>query len=248
MSAQEQVPPLWLKMVLKSDATLGRGDGVAGVVDAEVQHDAYGLPYLSGKTLKGLLTAECAEVLFALTRSKTPDLARWEEAAHFIFGVPGSEHAARGQLHVGDAQLPGDLRAVIAAHFEELGQRKQGKAQQGAQRRAVLDSLTALRRQTAMDETGAPQRNSLRTMRVILRETPFAARLDWLSAPPPKAPWLLAACVSALRRVGTGRHRGRGRVRATLWQDAPWQDGATNITLDWLNAFEQEVRGARSHL
>ena len=40
----------WLKIDLLSDTTLGRGDGVAGVVDAEVQHDAYGLPYLSGKT------------------------------------------------------------------------------------------------------------------------------------------------------------------------------------------------------
>lgn len=56
----------WLKFTLKSDATFGRGDGVAGMVDSEVQHDSYGLPYLGGRTIKGLLGEECASILFAL--------------------------------------------------------------------------------------------------------------------------------------------------------------------------------------
>lgn len=40
---------LWLKFTLLSDTAFGRGDGVAGLVDAEVLHDPYGLPYLGGK-------------------------------------------------------------------------------------------------------------------------------------------------------------------------------------------------------
>jgi len=55
-----------LKFTLESDATFGRGDGVAGVVDSEVQHDPYGFPYLGGRALKGLLGDECANILFAL--------------------------------------------------------------------------------------------------------------------------------------------------------------------------------------
>ena len=31
-----------LKIKLESEAAFGRGDGVAGLVDAEVQHDDYG--------------------------------------------------------------------------------------------------------------------------------------------------------------------------------------------------------------
>ena len=45
----------------------------------------------------------------------------------------------------------------------------------------VLESLTAIRRQTAIESDekhyGVPAEGSLRSMRVILRQTPFEARL-----------------------------------------------------------------------
>jgi len=37
---------LSLKFMLKTDTTFGRGDGVAGLIDSEVQHDEFGLPFL----------------------------------------------------------------------------------------------------------------------------------------------------------------------------------------------------------
>ena len=69
---------IWLQMILRSEATFGRGDGLAGVVDAEVQHDAYGLPFLGGKTLKGMLAALGEEILFALSLSSPSHLATWQ--------------------------------------------------------------------------------------------------------------------------------------------------------------------------
>ncbi len=54
---------VWLTLTLKSDTAFGRGDGVAGLINAEVQHDESGLPYLGGKTLKGLLGATCSDIL-----------------------------------------------------------------------------------------------------------------------------------------------------------------------------------------
>ena len=159
----------WLKFQLESDATFGRGDGVAGVVDAEIQHDECGLPFLGGKTLKGLLGAECAEILFALTQMNHADLAAWQGAAQFLFGAPGSGMSEAGHLRVGDAQLPADLRLRLHREWQQLPETKRG-----LRRVANLDALTALRRQTAMDAaTGAPKKNTLRSMRVILRETPF---------------------------------------------------------------------------
>jgi hypothetical protein len=47
---------------------------------------------------------------------------------------------------------------------------------------------------------------------------------------------LLAASVSALRRAGTGRNRGRGRVRATLLDPQ-----GTDVTQSYLERFCQEV-------
>ena len=54
---------LILKFVLLSDACFSRGDGTAGEVDIEVEHDQYGLPYLNGRALKGLLHEEAAELV-----------------------------------------------------------------------------------------------------------------------------------------------------------------------------------------
>lgn len=196
-----------LQFTLLSDATFGRGDGVAGVVDAEVQHDPTGLPYLAGRTLKGLLGAECADIVFAIGKARPEQEERWKAAAYRLFGKSGGALDGEANLRVGSAQLPADLRSRIAQDIED-----------GSITRAeVLESLTALRRQTAMDAvTGAPLENTLRSMRVILRKTPFEAVLSFQEMPGPDELALLAACVKALRRAGTGRNRGRGKLTAEL--------------------------------
>lgn len=193
----------FLKFVLESDATFGRGDGVAGMVDVEVQHDEWGCPYLGGRALKGLLVNECAEILAALPEATR---ARWEQAAQRLFGNPGSTLEDNALLSISDAQLPADLRTAIARDVQK------GKIK----REEVLESITALRRQTAMDETGVPEPHTLRTIRVLLRQTPFEAKLHFIEKPTEDDSALLSACVKAFRRAGTGRNRGRGRLTAEL--------------------------------
>lgn len=196
-----------LRIHLLSDATFGRGDGVAGVVDAEVQHDAYGLPYLGGRSLKGLLGAECSDILYALSVAGQTHRERWQQTANRLFGDVGSGLVGTANLHIGPAELPADLRTAIA---KDINQKKLTRA-------AVLESLTALRRQTAMDaESGAPKEETLRTMRVILRGLVFESRLHFAQTPTTDELGLLAACVKAVRRGGTGRNRGRGRLVAEL--------------------------------
>lgn len=218
-----------LKIKLESDATFGRGDGVAGLVDAEVQHDEYGLPYLGGRALKGLLGAECADILFALEHARPQQLKRWKKAEQALFGQSGAALQGEAILCVGAAQLPADLRAAIA---QDVRRNRITRAQ-------VLETLTAFRRQTAMDpETGAPQEKTLRTMRVILRHTPFEARLDFAQKPGPDDLALMAACVKAFRRAGTERNRGRGRLTAELY-DA---DGQA-VTEAHFDDFRKAVKG-----
>lgn len=198
----------WLEIKLESDTALGRGDGVAGLVNAEVQHEPSGLPYLGGKTLKGLLAATCGEILHALGQSKIT--GGWDKAAKKLFGQPGSKHASRGELHVGSAYLPDDLRKAIGKDV----------ANNYLTREDVLESITVMRRQTAMDaERGTPLDQSLRTIRVVLRNTVFTARLDFLTEPTDDDLALLSACVKGLRRIGTNRNRGMGRVSCKLFAD-----------------------------
>lgn len=213
-----------LKIDLLSDTAFGRGDGVAGLVDSEVQHDSFGFPYLSGKTLKGLLMAEGAEVLGALQAAKPAVYVKMLKSASFLFGDPGSG-LEQGKMHVSNAQLPEDFRAAIARQEPVLPADE------------ILQAFTTLRRQTAMDASGAPKRNSLRTQRVIIRGTPFDARLDFLEPPPDSAIAFLSACVLAFRRAGSHRHRGLGRIQAHLLNTS-----GEDITDTQFAEFERQVR------
>jgi len=201
-----------LHLTLMSDATFGRGDGVAGLVDAEVEHDAYGLPFIRGRTLKGILVEECANVLYALQQASCPKtLAQCAAAARLLFGQPGSTGADNALLRVGAALLPRALREAIKDEIDLAHLTPDD----------VLASLTAIRRQTAVNEaTHAPEQNSLRSLRVVLRNTTFIAELEIapeLESQGPQA--LLAATILALRRAGTGRNRGRGRLQAKLYDE-----------------------------
>jgi CRISPR/Cas system CSM-associated protein Csm3 (group 7 of RAMP superfamily) len=197
-----------LKLELLSDTTFGHGDGVAGLVDIEVQHDAYGLPYLGGRALKGLLGAECDDLVFALDRPCQKD---WQAAADRLFGQSGATMQGQAILRIGPARLPDDLRAAIAWDVDE----------KLLTRAEVLETLITLRRQTAMDPvTGAPRKETLRTLRLILRGTTFASRLTFIQEPSNDDLALLAATVKALRRAGTRRNRGCGRLRAELLDGA----------------------------
>jgi hypothetical protein len=195
-----------LRLTLLSDATFGRGDGVAGLVDAEVQHDEAGLPFLGGRTLKGLLGAECADLVHALRLARPDQAVRWQAAADRLFGRSGAALGGEAILRVGAARLPDDLRLALLADV------RNGRLTPVD----ILETVTALRRQTAMDEWGVPQENTLRTMRVVLRNTVFLAPLDFTVVPREDDLALLAACVRAFRRAGTGRNRGRGRLNAEL--------------------------------
>ncbi len=229
------VQHLQLRITLQSDATFGRGDGVAGLVDEEIEHDdRFGLPYLRGRTLKGLLVEECANILYALMRQDNPALEACEQSARALFGSPGSTLADDGLLRVGHAQLPAVLRRAVQ---EDVRGGRLNPAQ-------VLESLTAIRRQTAVDEGGAPKRESLRSMRVLLRELTLIADLTFANGatfdPDSTELALLAACALGLRRAGTGRNRGRGRLKDVQVWDASAAP-PKNITLDLFKTFTKLV-------
>lgn len=217
-----------LQITLVSDATFGRGDGVAGLVDEEVEYDAStGLPYLRGRALKGLLVEECANLLFAL--EKHPEQSELQRAAEFLFGNAGSTETDDAFMRVGDANVPKALQKTIRAMVEP-----DDAVLTPAD---VLDSLTTIRRQTSIDENGAPEEGSLRSMRVLLRKTVLSAPLSFRRPMGEREKQLLAACAAAVHRGGIGRNRGRGRIRIELCEDGK------NITSKELAGFEKWLGG-----
>lgn len=222
-----------LELELLSDTTPGRGEGVAGLVDAEVQHDELGLPVISGRALKGLLVNECAVILHALGQTHS---GKWHDAALALFGERGETNDFTAGLSIGTATLAPDLIAQLRGEEKRPAPEK------------ILSSLTAIRRQTRMNEYGAPEDQTLRATRVIMRGLTFYAPLLFEQEPTDRQRELLAACVLAVRRIGTGRNRGKGRVKVRLTDRAlePARFAATNqahdLSAEWFARFTQEVQ------
>src|SRR5690349_6932975 len=105
--------PTKIRITIKSATTFGRGDGVAGLVDREIEHDLNGFPFLRGKTLKGLLGESAENVLFALNVREADITNRWRVAKDRLFGKPGRGDRERGTLHIGDATLSAGLRSAL---------------------------------------------------------------------------------------------------------------------------------------
>lgn len=221
-STNRRTQKILLHFTLLSDATFGRGDGVPGLVDREVEQDENGLPVLRGRTLKGLLNEECANILYSLEQwLPMEQQQRWFIAAQRLFGAPGSNTVQIASMRYGDARLPTAIRTAVDYEIK--------RKNSVVARNDFLSAMTAIRRQTSLDEHGVPVDGSLRSMRVVLRETPFEAEL--LYQPPKYDPnqdnaagdapeyddlALLAATIKAWCRGGSGRNRGRGRLSATL--------------------------------
>lgn len=196
-----------LQITLLSDALFGSGSSIPGLVDKDVALDQRGCPYIHGRTVKGLLNEVCADLLYSLDYMDV-----WVDAADALFGIPGSKHDTQGILHVGHAELPQDLRNAIDYHQRPT---KENIAERWT-RNEIIESLTAIRQQTAIEVDGAPDPHTLRAIRVVIRQTVFHAPLTVQRNLNEHEQGLLAACVKGLRRAGSARNRGRGRLTVKL--------------------------------
>lgn len=191
-----------LQIELLSDTTFSRGEGTAGVVDTEVERDGLGMPFIGGKTIRGLLRDSWLSMC-----QHFPALA---DAAERVLGrSQAMDESCR--LSIGDAFLP----AATAAAIHRAARREEHPLAAGT----ILDGFTSIRYQTAEDrKTGAPDVTTLRSSRVVLRGFVFEARLYWLDGyqPAPTDVRLLALCALATRHGGLLRNRGRGHIRMTL--------------------------------
>lgn len=199
--------PTTLRIKLLSDTTFGRGEGTAGEVDTEVEHDEFGIPFIGGKTIRGLLRDSWL--------SMRPHFSELLIAGDRVFG-PTKRFDDHCLLRIGDALLQEDARDwLVAAATREPEDQQLSPA-------AILAACTEIRYQTAEDRaTGAPQTTTLRSCRVVLRSFAFESSLEWLHGEIPNADDLrvLAMSVLATRHGGLSRNRGRGHLRITLDDD-----------------------------
>ncbi|MEL6528117.1 MAG: RAMP superfamily CRISPR-associated protein [Chloroflexota bacterium] len=224
-----------IRIQLRSDTAFGRGDGIAGLVNSEIEHDAQtGFPFIKGRTLKGLLVESCADILYALDKGNNNALDMLMVSASRLFGQPGTTYAESGHLHIGKAQLPADLRQHLQAYNAD----RKAKGRSGYSKEQVMQAFTTIRHQTAVDAaTGTPKDSSLRATRIILRETIFYASVHAMRPLDDTDYALLAACAKGVKRGGQNRTRGLGWLDVTLTDD----DG--NPLTEYMTAFVNEIGG-----
>lgn len=220
----------YLSVLTRSDASFGRGDGVPGLIDSEIDHDDCGCPELGGRRLKGLLVEERANLEYALGLRRW---ARWAPVSERLFGRSGATSDGYARMHVGAATLPAPLREALHAQV----------VAKALSREEVLAALTTIRRQTALDpRSGSPEIGSLRSARVLLRDTPLIARLEFSVEPADEDLALLAACALAVRRGGGGRNRGRGRIDLLLHREPPENLAAPHAATFTQECFQEFAR------
>jgi predicted ATP-dependent endonuclease of OLD family len=213
-----------LEFELISDTTFGSSSGVGQLVDIDIQQDKFGCPFLGARALKGVLEDECANILYSLHLQKKS--GNWEIVADRLFGLPGKNYNAT-ILRFENAELPKELHHAIVCEIKN----------ERVTVEEILESLTTIRRQTSINPgTETAREKSLRSMRVILRKTPFEAILTFTGPEEETDLQLLAATVMAFRRVGTYRNRGLGELKARLYKDA------NDITQTQYDAFRNAVK------
>lgn len=208
-----QRTPEALHIELLSDATFSRGEGTAGQVDIEIEHDELGIPFVSGKTVRGLLRDSWLSM-----RNRFEDL---REAGERVFG-PARRFDDKCCLRIGDAHPEPAVRDWLEAAAT--------RTNDPLSPAIMLNACTDIRRQTAQERTtGAPAEATLRSSRVLLRGFVLVSPLTWIDARSVTSLDLaaLALAVLATRHGGLLRNRGRGHMALTL-------DGDSSLTVSLL--------------
>jgi len=218
MSETEPQSKYQLKFQLHSYWRAGTGRGGGAVLDELVHKDAYGLPCLPGRTLKGLLRDAVyrAEMWGLLS----DDLKLGEaEFTQCLFGsnAPDQEEirleTEPGALRVSDAVLDEKLRQYLIALLTSAPDSKNQRDGHNL-RRGFFHHVHA----TAIEhESGTAKKTSLRGMEVTIPLT-LTAQLQVLPHTQLIENWHeeLKFCLPLIRAVGSSRSRGLGRVTVTL--------------------------------
>ncbi len=185
------------------------GSGQADVnIDAEVIHDAYGLPYFPGRRLKGLIYESGLEVLEMLKLCGSDEYTMTDWQALFNHGQESGSQMIVPNLYLQDyEQQQGDWQLLMDSFPDMFNPA------------SVLESYTSIRYQTRIDrETGTAADTSLRNLRVVDAGQAFVGEIE-LRNGDMKILELLALALQNLRQAGLKRNRGFGTVRCTMLQN-----------------------------
>lgn len=200
-----------IKIITCSPLLLGSGEGWSSFIDTDIVFDKYGLPYFPARRLKGLLRESAQEVIEMFVKSRLNHL--WQDENSVLETVFGRKGDLKGScayfnsLHIPNYE---DIIGWMDWAFK--------KFPTVVTIETVLDALTELRQQTAVNSDGTARPNSLRTLRVLNPGTEFEGTVVFEKEHKAAEKLLALACVN-LRHIGSNRTRGFGEVECSLWME-----------------------------
>lgn len=214
-----------MRIELMSDMCVSDGSGYNSYIDTDVCYDSEGIPFIPAKRIKGCL------------REAAVELADWGYPVN-VSGLFGAQGNKQGKVRLENAYPEG------VEEYREQIQKYRGSIVVHPQN--VLKQFTYVRTQTAVHiDTGAADRSSLRTMRVLNKGLVFLAQVqlagDFCEA--------FTHCCTLVKHMGVARTRGLGEVKITLvHQNSETQpDHGNDVadgSVDWIegsNQLEYEI-------
>jgi len=187
-------------MKLLSDTLPGNGEGLAGIIDNDVCFDAFGLPYIPARRIKGILREVAQQLNCFATYTGITD-----EFMARIFQDSGSSEEAKFSLGNGYLKDHSDLTAYLqyAQNHNDLSKRFPPQS--------VLSLYTYTRSQTSL-ENGTAKENTLRQSRVLKKglEFVFDCRIEEDLLPK------LQVVIRLAKSMGLNRTRGLGEIQLTF--------------------------------
>lgn len=198
-----------LRITLKSDLCVASGYSYAGIVDSEVCHDIYGIPYIPARRLKGCFRETAESILYSLFDSEDG-----KKALENIFGKRAD--GVGGTFKITNARVENYKNIV-----DEIKSCQRGsELSEFFSAQSILDRYARVIAQTELDEYGVAKDSSLRFTRVINRYNPldrdkelvFVSELSFDDADKE----YISQIVEATKHMGLKRNRGLGFVKCTL--------------------------------
>lgn len=192
----------YIRVELLSDTCFSSGEVYNSAVDTDVFRDENGIPVIGGKRLKGCI------------REAAEELRDWGYMID-VEGIFGSKYDRNSAIHISDARPE-----QYDQYLSELSVRNDPMLVHPSR---VLDAFTYIRTQTAVDQEGIADRNTLRSIRVIKKGLVFFAPVEFRCSDEKKHEYedqMVKIC-KAVRHMGLNRTRGMGSVKVSFEMDIP---------------------------
>lgn len=193
-----------------------------GIIDTDVEKDEWGIPFIPGRRMKGVIRESACEVCEMLNVDK--------DIVEEVFGRMGIQS---GKLGIGNFRIEGYGDVTAFLHALEAPKPNMKRELLAPLSRVfsydnVSEYYTETKAETAVGSDGTAQKHSLRTINRIRPDRSFVGEMD-IKALSYRERALLFLAVKNLRRMGMKRHRGYGDI-AVKTEETAWDfDRSTAI-------------------